>query len=62
MMDRDEIELWLQSLATEIRLMKGYCDHKRDLEDWHGIMDASADLRELLVQQRTLRMVLGEQP
>jgi hypothetical protein len=39
--------------------MEAYLDQKRRLDDWHGVMDASADIRELLIMQRTLRQVMG---
>lgn len=38
--------------------MEMYLDQKRRLDDWHGVMDAAADIRELQVMQRTLRQVL----
>lgn len=60
MLDRKSIEEWVQRLDQELTLMQKYCDCKRDGEDWHGVMDASADIRELLIAKRTLRIVLGE--
>lgn len=61
MLHRDSIKGWLDTLERDIVLMQQYCDHKRDQEDWHGVMDAAADLRELLIMQKTLRLVLVEE-
>lgn len=61
MLTKESIKGWLDTLEQDIVLMQQYCDHKRDQEDWHGVMDAAADIRELLVMQRTLRLVLVEE-
>ena len=58
-MDKKEIGGWLERIDQDLALMEAYLDQKRRLDDWHGVMDASADIRELLVMQRTLRQVLG---
>jgi hypothetical protein len=58
MTTREKIQSWLNSIERDIQLMQQYCDHKREVEDWHGVMDAAADLRELLITQRTLQTVL----
>lgn len=34
-------------LRAQRVLMIQYLDHKRTIEDWHGVMDAAADIREL---------------
>jgi len=57
--DKKEIGGWLERIDQDLALMEAYLDQKRRLDDWHGVMDASADIRELLVMQRTLRQVLG---
>lgn len=58
-METKEIGGWLERIERDIALMEAYLDQKRRLEDWHGVMDAAADIRELLIMQRTLRQVLG---
>ena len=50
---------WLERISCDLVLMEEYLDQKRRLDDWHGVMDASADIRELLIMQRTLRQVMG---
>lgn len=58
-MDRRQMEDWLDRIKCDLVLMEQYLDQKRRLDDWHGVMDASADIRELLVMERTLRQVMG---
>jgi hypothetical protein len=53
------MEDWLDRIKCDLVLMEQYLDQKRRLDDWHGVMDASADIRELLVMERTLRQVMG---
>ena len=59
-MDKKEIGGWLERIGQDLALMEAYLDQKRRLDDWHGVMDASADIRELLIMQRTLRQVMGD--
>jgi hypothetical protein len=58
--DKKEIGGWLERIGQDLALMEAYLDQKRRLDDWHGVMDASADIRELLIMQRTLRQVMGD--
>ena len=37
----------LQQLKEALVLMEGYLDLRRQMRDWHGVMDAAADIREL---------------
>ena len=57
-MQRKAIEKWLNRIDQDVAVMEMYLDQKRRLEDWHGVMDAAADIRELQIMQRTLRQVL----
>lgn len=57
-MQRKAIENWISRIEQDILLMQAYHDQKRRLDDWHGVMDAAADIRELQITQRTLRQVL----
>jgi hypothetical protein len=36
-------------------LMVTYASHRLEEEDWHGVMDAAADLREIDTELRVLR-------
>lgn len=40
----------VQQVQEKIELMKKYLLMKFYEEDWHGVMDAAADLRELVVK------------
>lgn len=44
----------IEELREARRLMIEYLDLRRRLEDWHGVMDASADIREIEAQLRVL--------
>lgn len=57
-MQRKAIEKWLSRIDQDVAVMEMYLDQKRRLDDWHGVMDAAADIRELQIMQRTLRQVL----
>jgi hypothetical protein len=57
--DKQQMKDWLERIRCDLVLMEAYLDQKRRLDDWHGVMDASADIRELLIMQRTLRQVMG---
>lgn len=57
-MDRDEMLARLNSLEHSIQTMREYCWMKGEADDWHGVMDAAADLRELLVEKRVLEHYL----
>lgn len=37
----------LATLRTEVDLMERYLQLRLRLRDWHGVMDAAADIREL---------------
>lgn len=47
---RDRVELRSAQLNNDMNLLKDYllmCVRK---EDWHGVMDASADIREIVAK------------
>lgn len=44
----------LEVLEERRKVMKEYLQHRVDDEDWHGVMDASADLREIDTEIRVL--------
>lgn len=56
---RETIEMRVAQLKQDLQLMKEYllmCVRK---EDWHGVMDASADIREIVAKLSVL-VVGGE--
>lgn len=57
-MDKDEMRARLASLEHSIQTMREYCWMKGESDDWHGVMDAAADLRELFVEKRILEHLL----
>lgn len=51
---RETIEMRVAQLKQDLQLMKEYllmCVRK---EDWHGVMDASADIREIVAKLSVL--------
>lgn len=44
-----------EALDADLLLMKEYLQMCVRKEDWHGVMDASADLREILAKLSVLR-------
>lgn len=44
-----------EALDTDLLLMKDYLQMCVRKEDWHGVMDASADIREILAKLSVLR-------
>lgn len=50
-----ETQARLNVLEHRIGLMLAYLRLRMDMSDWHGVMDAAADLRELEVERRVLQ-------
>lgn len=50
-----ETKVRLDVLEHRIALMISYLHLRMDMSDWHGVMDAAADLRELEVERRMLQ-------
>lgn len=49
----------IADLEASIATMRGYLLHKFALDDWHGVMDAAADLRELVVRKLVIEDLIG---
>lgn len=45
----------VDQLVSSIKTMEEYLLLRLSLRDWHGVMDAAADLRELEAQLRVLQ-------
>ena len=50
----------LTSLEAQRRVLIEYLLSKASDEDWHGVMDAAADLREIDAEGRGIRSVLND--
>lgn len=61
MRNENTIECRLQEIRNSLRVMQEYLDIRTINEDWHGVMDASADIRELLAEQRALLWVTEQE-
>lgn len=48
------------TLLDQIELLKKYLLMKFEQGDWHGVMDAAADLRELQVKRDTMALAARE--
>lgn len=59
MLERDDVQMMLEEIQQQLRVMMTYIQIRHDMEDWHGVMDASADIRELKAKEQTLLEVLG---
>jgi len=49
-----DVQIRLHQLEHRITLMITYWRLRMDMSDWHGVMDAAADLRELETERRVL--------
>lgn len=49
------IDAKLRLVDQRIALMVEYLRLRLEMGDWHGVMDAAADLRELEVERRVLQ-------
>lgn len=58
MLDRDDVQMMLEEIRSQLRVMATYIQIRHDMEDWHGVMDASADIRELKAKEQCLLEVL----
>ena len=58
MLERDDVQMMLEEIQRQLRVMHTYIQIRHDMEDWHGVMDASADIRELKAKEQALREVL----
>ena len=47
---RDPVEKRSIQLKQDLQLMKDYLMMCARKEDWHGVMDASADIREIVAK------------
>ena len=45
----------IEKLESRFNGMQNYLNLKFDEEDWHAVMDASADIREILAELKILR-------
>jgi hypothetical protein len=52
---------WIANLRRGIEVMEQYLRVRLEMRDWHGVMDAAADLRELEAKLQTLDLVEGKQ-
>ena len=51
---RDPVEKRSVQLVLDLQLMKNYLMMCARKEDWHGVMDASADIREIVAKLSVL--------
>lgn len=51
---REAVDLQSVQLRQDLRLMKEYLVMCTRKEDWHGVMDASADIREIVAKLSVL--------
>jgi hypothetical protein len=61
MLEQYDVQLMLDEVRRQLRIMTEYCELRHELQDWHGIMDASADIRELKAKEQVLLEVLGQE-
>lgn len=50
----------VEQIESRIAVMIAYLRLRLEMQDWHGVMDAAADLRELEVARRLLLEGLDE--
>lgn len=61
MLEQFDVQMMLDEVRRQLRIMTEYCELRHELRDWHGIMDASADIRELKAKEQVLLEVLGQE-
>lgn len=59
MLEQDDVVMILEEVQNQIRIMQSYIEMQMNMEEWHGIMDAAADMRELKAKEKILLEVLG---
>lgn len=59
MLEREDIQMMLEIIRSHLATMNAYLEVCLDKNDWHGVMDASADIRELKAKEQVLLEVLG---
>jgi hypothetical protein len=47
----------IKSLESRFERMRQYLLLKYEEEDWHGVMDAAADIREIVVQLKLIKSI-----
>lgn len=47
----------IETLDLSIQDMRKYMSRKEVLGDWHAVMDAAADIREMLAEKNALRSI-----
>lgn len=58
MKSQESIKIELCALETDLELMKTYLMFQYGRNDFHGVMDAAADIREILKEMNTLKEIL----
>ena len=59
-MDLSELKARVKELEQSKLAMVDYLKLKVTLQDWHAVMDASCDIREIDSELKVLRAMLGE--
>lgn len=52
------IQAKLAQLNTELHIMKDYMIQRQSNQDWHGVMDAACDIREITAKLSVLNEIL----
>lgn len=55
---RQTITQKISDIDRHLNVMHEYLSMRSQTQDWHGVMDSSADIRELTVEKKTLQWVL----
>lgn len=55
-----EIHYQISILNDQLSTMKEYIKLRLSLEDWHGVMDAAVDIREIACQIKILESLVGK--
>lgn len=50
----------IDELNSAMDYMQKYMDSKKTLGDWHAVMDAAADIREILVEIKTIKRIINK--
>ena len=58
MLESDDVQMMLEEVRRQLVVMRSYLEMRVDMQDWHGVADAAADIRELIAKEQVLLEVL----
>jgi hypothetical protein len=57
-MGQDDLTHWQEELQRSLKIMEVYLALRLSMRDWHGVMDAAADIREIESKIATIKELM----